>query len=109
MFFRRPYQTLPMKKATSFAPGSILIDIRDAEEFAGGHIAGAVSVPMETLSTWIQEADSRSARIYVCCQSGKRSPAACRLLCQGGFTRVTNLSGGLDRWAGPLEQDSGSF
>ena len=109
MLFRRPYQTLLMKKASpaSFAPGSILIDIRDAEEFAGGHITGAVSVPIETLPTWIREAGSRSVPIYVCCQSGKRSPAACRLLCQNGFTCVTNLAGGLDRWAGTLKHDIG--
>ena len=35
MLFRRPYQTLPMKKASlaSFPPGSILIDIRDADVY----------------------------------------------------------------------------
>jgi rhodanese-related sulfurtransferase len=107
MLFRRPYRTLPMKKASlaSFAPDSILIDIREAEEFAQGHIAGAVHIPLEALSSLPPDTGLRSAQIYVYCQSGERSPAACRLLSKGGFYRVTNLAGGLDQWNGHLERD----
>lgn len=74
-----------------------LVDVREPKEFSGGHIPGAVNVPLSRLSEnasgW-----SRDREIYVVCGSGQRSVLAARRLMAMGFTKVANVDGGLRRW-----------
>lgn len=74
-----------------------LVDVREPKEYAGGHIPGAVNVPLsripEEASGW-----SRDREIYVVCGSGQRSVLAARRLMAMGFTKVANVDGGLRRW-----------
>jgi rhodanese-related sulfurtransferase len=72
------------------------IDVREPAEFVGelGHIEGAESVPLGSLSaecpSWPKEAP-----LLLICRSGNRSSQAARFLAQMGFTNVANLSGGM--------------
>ena len=73
--------------------GSVtLLDVRSAEEFAEGHIPGAVNIPLPELRARLGELD-RSRPLYVNCYSGMRSYIACRILSGRGFD-CSNLSGG---------------
>lgn len=73
--------------------GSVtLLDVRSASEFAGGHIEGAVNIPLPELRARLGELDA-SKTLYVNCYSGMRSYIACRILTGHGFT-CQNLSGG---------------
>jgi rhodanese-related sulfurtransferase len=73
---------------------SILIDVRDVEEFASGHLPDAVNIPFNdgTLAAQIAELDpNASYRVY--CRSGNRSGQAVALMLDAGFTNVVDLGG----------------
>lgn len=75
-------------------PGAdaLLLDVRDATEFAGGSIEGSVNIPLGQLRDRARELP-RDREIWVSCGVGQRAYYACRLLAQLGF-RVRNLPGG---------------
>jgi rhodanese-related sulfurtransferase len=75
----------------------VLIDVRQPEEFKSGHVTGARSLPLPTLATRLDELE-KDAAIYCICLSGGRSQTACDLLQRQGFTKVTNVSGGMSAW-----------
>lgn len=68
------------------------LDVRTKEEYAQGHIPGAVNIPVDELRERLGELDP-GRRLYVNCYSGLRSYLACRILVQSGFD-CRNLSGG---------------
>ena len=75
----------------------VLIDVRTAEEYAHGHIAGSTLVPLNLLQALANERlPDRDATIFVYCQSGGRSAQAARLLDGMGYTHVHDLGGILD-------------
>lgn len=78
-----------------------LIDVREADEFASGHIAGAVNLPLSQLAARYQELDKDRA-YHVICQMGGRSARACDFLSAQGYD-VTNIEGGTAAWDAPLE------
>jgi hydroxyacylglutathione hydrolase len=78
--------------------GATVLDVRSKQEFAKGHIAGAVHVPFIQVAARLGELDaSRPAVVY--CRSGNRSARACAYLRRHGFT-VANLRGGYWPYAG---------
>lgn len=70
----------------------VLLDVRQPDEFARGHIPGAVLVPLPTLRDRLETLD-RSREILVYCAGGQRAYFAQRFLMQHGF-KVRNLPGG---------------
>ena len=73
--------------------GSVtLLDTRTEKEYAGGHIPGAINIPLDSLRERLGELD-RAKPVYVNCYSGLRSYLACRILSGNGFA-CYNLSGG---------------
>jgi phage shock protein E len=79
------------------ANGAMLIDVRSPQEFAGGHIEGAVNIPVQELGGRVDELGEKTGEIVVYCQSGGRSATAKRLLESRGFANVHDL-GGIARW-----------
>jgi rhodanese-related sulfurtransferase len=73
-------------------PETCFLDVRDADEFANGHVTGALNVPVSELRGRLEEL-SRESDLRVYCQVGQRGYLATRLLLQHGFA-VRNLSGG---------------
>jgi rhodanese-related sulfurtransferase len=75
-------------------PDTVFLDVRDAEEFTAGHVAGALNIPVGELRGRLGELSPGSdLRVY--CMVGQRGYVATRLLVQHGFA-VRNISGG---WA----------
>jgi phage shock protein E len=77
--------------------GAKLVDVRTVAEFAGGHIDGAVNVPVQELGGRLGELGDKAAPIVVYCRSGARSGRAKRILMGSGFTTVHDL-GSIGRW-----------
>ena len=78
-----------------------VIDVREAEEFAAGHLPDAKNVPLAKLADRISEIERfKDKPVIVCCASGMRSGKACSELGKLGFAKVHNLSGGIDAWVG---------
>ncbi len=75
----------------------MLIDVRSAEEFASGHIAGARLLPLGTIPARHGELPQNRPMI-ITCRSGARSRMACEQLHKLGYTELQNLSGGLLAW-----------
>lgn len=78
---------------------ALVLDVRDAAEFASGHIAEAMHIPLADLPARIVELKKyQNKTILVNCQRGMRSAKACDILRKAEFTQVNNLHGGLNAW-----------
>ncbi len=78
----------------------VLVDVRTPGEFAGGHVAGAVNVPVGDLSGRLGELEAfRGGEVYVICEVGGRSASATRELERAGFHAV-DVGGGTAAWRG---------
>lgn len=75
----------------------ILIDVREPFEHAVSQIEGAVLIPLATLEQRLGELP-RDREILIHCKAGGRSAKAVRLLLDHQFTRVANVTGGIDAW-----------
>jgi phage shock protein E len=73
-----------------------LLDVRTSEEFASGHIHGAVNISVESLESRLSEVPTDQP-IVVYCRSGNRSAQASQILAQAGYTRIYDM-GGLNNW-----------
>ncbi len=76
------------------ARAPLLVDVRERHEFAVGHVAGSVNIPLGDLSARIGELPPESPVIFLC-RSGSRSRAACELAAGGGVRSVADLEGGV--------------
>ena len=68
-------------------PGARLIDVRTAGEYAGGHIPGAVNVPLQQIGAIASEVPDKSTPLFVYCMSGARSQQAVGALQADGLHR----------------------
>ena len=77
-------------------PRAVLIDVRTPQEYAEGHIPGALNIDIEG-DAFVSsiEALDHSAPYFVYCRSGNRSGQAVAFMKQQGFTNITELSGGI--------------
>lgn len=82
----------------------LLIDVRDADEFAFCRIEGAQLKPLAQITTWAKELDP-AAEIVLQCHVGGRSGQATMYLQRLGFQHVYNLKGGIDAWALQVDPD----
>jgi rhodanese-related sulfurtransferase len=72
---------------------SLIVDVRGEQEFAQGHIAGAINIPLKDLRNQLASLP-KDKPIILYCMVGMRSYMAYRLLCQHGFEEIRTLSGG---------------
>lgn len=78
---------------------SLVLDVRDTEEFAAGHLPRARHIPLKELGTRVDEIAKYKAKpVILTCKTGARSASAVRLLKQAGFASVYMLKGGLVAW-----------
>ena len=84
--------------------GFVLLDVRTQEEYASGHIPGAICIPNETIgSEEIPELPDKDQLILVYCRSGNRSKQASQKLAEQDYTNVVEF-GGINGWTGNLEK-----
>lgn len=78
---------------------AIVIDVRDAAEYAKGHIVGARNVPLAQFEKRIGELEKlRTKPLVMHCDTGNRSTKALDILRKNGFEKLYNLSGGYAAW-----------
>ncbi len=77
----------------------LILDVRDAAEYAAGHIQGAKHIPVGELVGRLKEIEKfKNKPVLVHCQKGMRAKSACNVLREQQFTQLHNLQGGLDSW-----------
>ncbi|MDP4104783.1 MAG: sulfurtransferase TusA family protein [Bacillota bacterium] len=77
----------------------VLLDVREAAEYAFNHIPNATSVPLGELEERIGELN-KDSEIYLVCRTGNRSDLAAQKLSEEGFTSVINVVPGMSQWTG---------
>ena len=83
----------------------VLLDVRTEQEFAAGHIPGAILVPNETIGMQeIPLLPDKDQLIMVYCRSGNRSKQASGKLIQLGYTNIIEI-GGINSWPGEIVTD----
>jgi rhodanese-related sulfurtransferase len=88
------FQRLEKKDA-----GVVVVDVRTPEEYAAGHVPGAVNVPYTDLPARISELTGAADKdIVLYCVSGRRAGIAAARLKEHGFTRLLHLQGDIRGW-----------
>ncbi|HQK92087.1 MAG TPA: rhodanese-like domain-containing protein [Armatimonadota bacterium] len=86
-----------LQAMVSGGSGIVLVDTRAPNEFAGGHIDGAINIPAPDLRTRYVELDPEQPTVLTC-NSGNRSSLGAALLLQRGFKKLLNAAGGMTAW-----------
>lgn len=74
-----------------------MLDVRQPEEWAQGHIDGGILIPLGELESRISEIPT-DRDVLIICRSGNRSTQARELLRSAGLTRTTSIMGGMNAW-----------
>ena len=86
------------------ADGHVIVDVRREDEFASGHIPGAILIPNESIGAEKPaELPDLDQIILVYCRSGNRSAQASQKLADIGYTNVFDF-GGIMTWTGEIEK-----
>ena len=95
-----PDEIAPDEAARRIREGAMLLDVRTPTEFAAGHLAGAVLLPVQALQAGATEGlpADKQRPIVTICATGRRSMVAVSLLRALGYTNVSSSRGGMRDW-----------
>ena len=77
-------------------PQAKLIDVREADEYAEGHIPASINIPLSKIESAQGEITDLDIPLFVYCRSGNRSGQAVAWLKQAGYSKVKNIGGIID-------------
>lgn len=75
------------------AAGARLVDVRTPEEFAAGHLSGAILIPYDQIAARARELGPNTTPIVIYCRTGRRTGIAASALASLGYPRVWDLRG----------------
>ncbi|MFD2673257.1 sulfurtransferase TusA family protein [Marinicrinis sediminis] len=96
---QHPHVVSNEELAASLTDEAILLDVREAAEYAFARIPGAISIPLGELEERMNELQADQT-IYVICRTGSRSDMAAQKLAASGFSHVYNVVPGMSQWTG---------
>ena len=74
-----------------------VLDVRTPQEYADGHVPGAVNVPYDQLASRLAEVP-KDKDVVLYCKSGRRAGIAADMLAANGYTRLSHLEGDMNAW-----------
>jgi rhodanese-related sulfurtransferase len=78
---------------------TVVIDVREVDEFIKGHIDSAINAPLSKLPSQLSKLDVyKNKPLLVACENGTRSNTAGKILSQAGFEQVLVITGGMTAW-----------
>jgi rhodanese-related sulfurtransferase len=87
------------KQRIERTPGVVVLDVRTPEEYAAGHLANSVLLPVDQVAAKAGTVlKDRDAAIVVYCHSGSRSDRAAKELKAQGYSHVSSVVGGIVAW-----------
>ena len=75
----------------------VVLDVRTPQEYAEGHVPGAVNVPHDQLASRLAEVP-KDKDVVLYCKSGRRAGIAADVLAANGYTRLSHLEGDMNAW-----------
>jgi rhodanese-related sulfurtransferase len=90
-------QEIDVDTLESRSAETIVLDVREPEEYEQGHVPGAINLPQADLASRLDELP-RACPLVLICRSGARSLRAAQFLRQVGFEQVANVQGGTLAW-----------
>ena len=97
------YETIAIDEAEAkMNEGFVVLDLREPDEFAEGHIPSAQNKPLSVLQQDDFSELSPEEQYIVICRSGNRSQTASDILVNAGY-KVVNVSAGMSSWTGAIE------
>jgi molybdopterin/thiamine biosynthesis adenylyltransferase/rhodanese-related sulfurtransferase len=95
----REVDTAGAEEAIEARPGTVVLDVREPDEYEQGALPGAVHIPRGHLESKIEtHVSDRSTPIVIHCASGVRSAFAAKTLQDLGYTDVVSMAGGFNKW-----------
>lgn len=91
----------PDVASAALSEADVVIDVREADEYAAGHIAGAINIPRGLLEFRLSstpELDSRALRVVLYCKTSGRAALAAVAMTDMGYLDVHSIAGGYDGW-----------
>lgn len=90
----------PLLAVTKMNNGNtVVVDVREYDEFNKGHIDSAVNLPLSKLKDHTASLDAyKSSQLLIICQDGTRSSAAGKIITKAGVNDVFVITGGMQAW-----------
>ncbi len=95
----REVDTASAESILEAAPDTVVLDVREADEYQQGALAGAIHIPRGFLESQIESRlPNHAAPVVVYCAGGTRSAFAAKSLADLGYTDVVSMAGGFNKW-----------
>ena len=75
----------------------MVLDVRTISEYDGGHLQGAINIPVEVLTQYLSQLN-KNDELLVYCRTGNRSTTAVGILRENGYDRIYHMDGGIEAW-----------
>lgn len=93
------FDKLTAQQVHASLPQLVLVDVRSPEEFAEGHVPGAVNLPHDAVTDYLHLLQGQQQRhLVLYCRSGRRAGLAAAQLQQQGFQQISLLEGDMPGW-----------
>ncbi len=92
-----PVREIDVEALEARPPGAVVLDVREPEEYAHGHVPGAINIAQADLASRLHEVP-RDRPVVTLCQAGMRSLRAAQFLVQMGIDQVVSVKGGTVAW-----------
>ena len=93
------------KKLINEGNVNLILDVRNEDEFAKGHLKNAIQIPFKELKENLSDIENfKDELVLVYCRSGKRSAEAVDILKENGFKNLVHMKDGISKWDGEVEK-----
>lgn len=93
------------KKLINDGEVTLILDVRNEDEFAEGHLKNAIQIPVKELKENLSDIEKfKDELVLVYCRSGKRSAEAVDILKENGFKNLVHMKDGISKWDGEFEK-----
>ena len=93
------------KKLINDGEVTLILDVRNEDEFAEGHLKNAIQTPVKELKENLSDIEKfKDELVLVYCRSGKRSAEAVDILKENGFKNLVHMKDGISKWDGEVEK-----
>ncbi len=98
--FKKFKNVSPLQAVTKMNDSdTIVVDVREPDEFIKGHIENAISIPLGGLQDQLSKLEANKNKpVLISCQTGTRSASAGKILTKAGFEQVFVITGGMQAW-----------